>query len=280
MSFYSGRAYSILHPTDFSQASEVAFAHALAIAIRNKADLTLLHIATDKDQEMSWDDFPAVRETLERWGILEPGTRRSDVAKTLGIHIEKRIAVDSDPIKAIVELSNLDSFDLLVMGTSGASSFFIEPPSSLKISQQTRLPTLFVKEGGRACVDLQTGRASLRKVVLAVDHEPSADPAVTRICAMLESLDGVQPEVAVLHVGDESRFPELELPEDVGVAWSRVSRSGSPSAEIAKYAKEIDADLIFMLTSGKRSFWEMLTGSTVQNVLKHAPCPVFTLPVE
>jgi nucleotide-binding universal stress UspA family protein len=35
-----------------------------------------------------------------------------------------------------------------------------------------------------------------------------------------------------------------------------------------------------MLTSGKRSFWEMLTGSTVQNVLKHAPCPVFTLPVE
>jgi hypothetical protein len=36
MSFYSGRAYSILHPTDFSQASEVAFAHALAIATKTR----------------------------------------------------------------------------------------------------------------------------------------------------------------------------------------------------------------------------------------------------
>lgn len=280
MSFYQGRAYSILHPTDFSETSEIAFAHALAIAIRNKADLTLLHVATNKHEEMNWQDFPAIRETLERWGILEPGSRRSDISQQLGIQVDKRIAIDSNPVNAIVELSNMDSFDLLVMGTSGTNNFLIEPPSSLKISQQTRLPTLFIKEGARSCVDLQTGHASLRKVVLAVDHQPSARSAITRISTMLDNLGDKQPEVAVLYVGNESQFPQLDLPAENEIAWSRVCRQGSPSSEITKYAREMDADLIFMVTSGKRSLWDMLAGSTVQNVLKHAPCPVFTLPVE
>lgn len=280
MSFYQGRAYSILHPTDFSETSEIAFAHALAVAIKNKADLTLLHVATNKHEEMNWHDFPAIRETLERWGALEPGSRRSDISQKLGIQVDKRIAVDSNPVHAIVEISNLDSFDLLVMGTSGANNFLIEPPSSLKISQQTRLPTLFVKEGARPCVDLQTGHASLRKVVLAVDHHPSARSALARICTMLHNLGEEGAEVVVLHVGNENQFPELDLPSDGEISWSRASRQGSPSTEITQHAKETDADLIFMVTSGKRSLWDMLTGSTVQNVLKYAPCPVFTLPVE
>jgi nucleotide-binding universal stress UspA family protein len=280
MSFYQGRAYSILHPTDFSETSEIAFAHALAIAIKNKADLTLLHVEADKNKEMDWHEFPAIRETLEHWGQLEPGSRRSDISAKLGIQVDKRIAIDSNPVSAVVELSNVDSFDLLVMGTSGANNFFIEPPTSLKISQQTRLPTLFIVDGARSCVDLGTGQASLQKVVLAVDHQPSARPGLARICAMVHNLAITQPEVHLLHVGSEDNFPDLDLPSDSEITWSKVSRTGTPSTEITHYAKEVNADLIVMVTSGQRSLWDMLTGSTVQNVLKNAPCPVFTLPVE
>jgi nucleotide-binding universal stress UspA family protein len=280
MSFYQGRAYSILHPTDFSETSKIAFAHALAIAIRNKADLTILHVEADKNKEIDWHEFPAIRETLERWGQMEPGSRRSDISTKLGIQVDKRIAIDSNPVNAVVELSNVDSFDLLVMGTSGTNNYFIEPPSSLKISQQTRLPTLFIVEGSRSCVDLATGQASLRKVVLAVDHQPSARPGLARICTMVHNLAIDQPEVHLLHVGSENQFPDVDLPVDSEISWSKVSRTGTPSTEITNYAKEVNADLIVMVTSGQRSLWDMLTGSTVQNVLKHAPCPVFTIPVE
>ena len=34
---------SVFHPSDFSEASEVAFAHALKIALVAKAKLTVLH---------------------------------------------------------------------------------------------------------------------------------------------------------------------------------------------------------------------------------------------
>ena len=38
---------TILHPSDFSEASEVAFAHALKAAFIARARLTLLHVSPD-----------------------------------------------------------------------------------------------------------------------------------------------------------------------------------------------------------------------------------------
>jgi nucleotide-binding universal stress UspA family protein len=57
---------SVLHPSDFTAASENAFAHALAIALLRKTELTILHTG---DSPEDWRKFPAVRSTLERWGM-------------------------------------------------------------------------------------------------------------------------------------------------------------------------------------------------------------------
>lgn len=280
MSFYQGKAYSILHPTDFSETSEIAFAHALAIAINNKADLTIVHVAPDKETEVDWQDFPSVRKSLERWGILEPGARKSEVESLTGIHVKKIVAVDQNAVDAIVGLTAVDSFDLLVMGTrgSGASSIFNKPSSSVTVAQKVQLPTLFVTEGAHSCVDLQTGSASLGKVLVAVDHEPSAKGAVSRVLTMLQNLGSRDSQVTLLHVGKEDNFPKLDLPSDENIKWSRIVRQGSAATEITKQAEEMDADLIVMVTSGRRQLWDIIAGSTVQNVLTSAPCPVFTLP--
>lgn len=280
MSFYHGRAYSVLHPTDFSEASAVAFAHALAIASRNKADLTILHVTPSEQHDVDWHAFPSVRTTLEQWGILEPGSHRRDVEDQVGIRVQKQIAVGKNAVDAVVGLTEMDSFDLLVMGTQGNSHsvVFSKPTSSVQIAQRVQLPTLFVTAGGRSCVDLQTGQASLRKVLLAVDHEPQAQPAVDRVVTMLEGIGDRGSEVNLLHVGKEANFPKVDLPSGGDITWSRTVRSGSPSTEIVNQAAEMGADLIVMVTSGKRQLWDMIAGSTVQNVLKNAPCPVFALP--
>ena len=65
---------SVVHPTDFSPASERAFAHALAVAVLRRARLVILHV--DADDRPDWSEFPAVRTILERWGLLEPGSSR------------------------------------------------------------------------------------------------------------------------------------------------------------------------------------------------------------
>lgn len=39
----------VVHPTDFSPASELAFAHALRLAVTSKGRLTLLHVGDGAD---------------------------------------------------------------------------------------------------------------------------------------------------------------------------------------------------------------------------------------
>ena len=61
---------TIFHPSDFSEGSEVAFAHALKIALVAGAELNVLHVS--EGREVAWTDFPRVRAMLERWRVLPP----------------------------------------------------------------------------------------------------------------------------------------------------------------------------------------------------------------
>ena len=55
--------------TDFSEASDEAFAHALALALAYKHHLYLLHVKNPGGVRVS--SFPHVRETLARWGVID-----------------------------------------------------------------------------------------------------------------------------------------------------------------------------------------------------------------
>src|SRR5688500_10807099 len=72
--------YRIFHPTDLSTASEVAFVHALQLALAARGELRIMHVDPDIPQT-DWSGFPQVRDTLERWGLLPPGSSKSDVAR-------------------------------------------------------------------------------------------------------------------------------------------------------------------------------------------------------
>lgn len=90
---------SILHPTDFSEGSRVAFHHALRAALTARSRLTLLHVSPGTVSE--WADFPGVRETLERWGLLPKDSPRSAVPQ-LGTDVRKAVAQENDPVKAVL----------------------------------------------------------------------------------------------------------------------------------------------------------------------------------
>jgi nucleotide-binding universal stress UspA family protein len=50
----------LLHPSDFSEASLVAFAHALKVALISKSKFVLIHVSDSG--KMDWTKFPGVRE--------------------------------------------------------------------------------------------------------------------------------------------------------------------------------------------------------------------------
>jgi len=94
----------IVHPSDFSQSSRVAFCHALKIAIESGAELEIVHVQRHRighEKDVHWSDFPGIRATLERWKILPAGARVDEVAKT-GLRVRKILHAESDPLDALV----------------------------------------------------------------------------------------------------------------------------------------------------------------------------------
>ena len=107
---------SILHPSDLSEASERAFAHALAIALVRQAQLSILHVGP---VENSWGSMPAVRGTLERWGLLDPDSPRYAVFQKLGIRVDKLAVRSRSPVATILEQLEERPTDLIVLATEG-----------------------------------------------------------------------------------------------------------------------------------------------------------------
>ena len=107
--------WNIFYPSDFSPASEVAFAHALKVALLAQAELTILHVAP-QSKDVQWTDFPGVRRTLERWGILPPGSARENVAEK-GMNVTKIVHLHTDPVQAILAYLAEHPTNLIVLAT-------------------------------------------------------------------------------------------------------------------------------------------------------------------
>ena len=71
---------TIFHPTDFSITSDVAFSHALKIALVNNAKLSLMHVS-HKSREDVMDEFPKIRESLKVWGVINENHSENDMMK-------------------------------------------------------------------------------------------------------------------------------------------------------------------------------------------------------
>src|SRR5678809_427966 len=90
--------FRILHPSDFSRLSQIAFAHALKIALLSHAELEIVHVQEHKlgnEKDVHWTDFPGVRATLARWKILPADAQPEDVAK-LGLRVKKVLSSETD----------------------------------------------------------------------------------------------------------------------------------------------------------------------------------------
>jgi len=53
---------------------------------------------------------------------------------------------------------------------------------------------------------------------------------------------------------------------------------GKPAEEVVTYAEEVGAEMIVMATHGHSGIEHVLLGSTTEAVLRHAKCPVLSIP--
>lgn len=267
---------SILHPTDFSEESNSAFVHALAVAVIRQAELTLLHAGSEPLEGEEWEQFPKVRETLEGWNLLEPGSQPADVFPKLGFRINK-IDAPGRPVEAAMEFLEDAPADLLVLATSGRDGLarFFRPSTAEQIAAAAGIKTLFVTRESRGFVTSQ-GDIHLRRILVPVAEAPDARPALLYAARSTILAAGEPVELIAFHVGE--RMPDLALPEAENCSWKTVVRSGGVVDEIAKAAHDLDASVIFMSTDGRNTLAEYTRGSHTEQVVRRAPCPVIAIP--
>ncbi|HMK22119.1 MAG TPA: universal stress protein [Terriglobales bacterium] len=272
------RVESIFHPSDFSEASEVAFVHALKIALVAEAKLTILHVSANPNTE--WQDFPGVREALARWGLIPKNSPRGAVGQ-LGIKVEKVIAPNKNPVKACLRFLEMHPVDLIVLAVHQREGHmrWLAKSVGKPVARKAGQMTLFIPYGVEGFVCRQSGSISLRNILIPVTSEPRPQPGLEATVRLIRNLKLPPGLVTLLHVGPPAEMPSVTLPDDTDWTWQRAAKTGEPADTILQAATEFRADLIVMTTQGPQGFLDGLRGSVSEHVLRKARCAVANLPV-
>lgn len=265
---------TIIHPTDFSDASMDAFAHALRIALAAKSKFYLLHVASG-DDDRSWDSFPHVRRALSDWGRMDEQAPPSAVAERLGMKVAKVRLDAADPVQAVRAFIDEHPSELIVLATEGRKGMprWLHGSVAEKLSRSAKVMTLFISSNSRGFVDQQSGAIHLNRILVPVDHKPSPANALAAIQSFAGLLNAQDAEVKLLHVGASPP----EIPSSTGTHIE--TRAGEPVEVIVDTAQSSEADLIALPTAGHHGFLDALRGSTTERVLRDTPCALLAIPV-
>jgi nucleotide-binding universal stress UspA family protein len=275
---------SVFHPTDFSDESENAFAHALAISVIRKTKLTILHAGDKYLAGNEWTQFPAVRKTLESWYVLPEGSAKEDI-KELGIDVQKVDEADRDPVRASMHYLEENPTDVIVLASGGGKILpqWIAPSKAEQLAQKTETLTLFVPKHAKGFVNPSDGNITVRRILIPIDHTPDPTNAIeyaTRMASVMDQLGDGPVDIILLYVGDEQQSPSLTLKEDPRWNYKKEATKGPVVDEIIKRAHEAEVDLIIMMTEGHHGVFDALRGNTTEQVLRKAPCPLLAVPAD
>jgi nucleotide-binding universal stress UspA family protein len=294
--------HRILCPIDFSTASRHALDHALAMAKWYESQLTAYYVA----QAPSFVPQPPIffaepshggaalsdeREIAERelHAMLAP-------AEGLGIQTEVLIEA-GEPARRIVDCAATLPADLIVMGTHGHSGFDRLMLGSVteKVLRRAACPVLTVPPAAvtaakvpytRVLCPIDFSDSSLAAFQFAASIAQESDAQLT----LLNVIDWPPDDELLVEHTDPPGIRELveqrarerldQLLTDDVRTWCKPSVRigyGKPYRHILAVAGEEQTDLIVIGVRGRQPWNMALFGSTTNQVVRSASCPVLTL---
>src|SRR5262249_33109700 len=172
---------SILHPTDFSDLSAAAFAHALRIALATRSKLHLLHVSQyDAAEALA---FPHAQRLLAQWGLSDEDDPPWTIASKLGIEVENIRTKLQEPTQAIGGFLGEHGRGLVVIPAHGRDgvSHWLQGSVAEGVFRRSAIPTLFIAPGARGFVDQVNGDVQLKRVLIPVDFSPPPYRAIDAI---------------------------------------------------------------------------------------------------
>lgn len=281
----------ILCPTDFSEISSRALQHAIALASRFEAQLSLVHVVPSAVSPTGGAYFPATREMRRQAGEELRGFAALAVQALVRVETDLR---EGEPWREIQAAAEQLPADLVVMGTHGRGGFenLLLGSVAERVMRRAPCPVLTVGEAapegapgmfGRilCAADLSESSASTVAFALSLAAEHQAELTLLHVLEGLHLYEDA-PELLPLRRNlEEVARGQLAaaVPPDAR-EWCTVHELvtlGRAHREILRVAVEKQADLIVMGTHGHGPMGRMLFGSTSNSVVRAAHCPVLTV---
>jgi len=290
----------ILCPVDLSDSSRHAITHAVMMAKWYKARITALHVCnpvvvpstdfvvagTPSVALLTEAEVEDVNAHILRWfGSVEP--------------VQIDVVIDNGNVaNRVLDRALSLPADLIVMGTHGAGGFehLVLGSVAEKVLRKATCPVMTVPPQSRT-----TSKVPFKRLLCPVDFSESSLSALQFGFSIAQESDA---ELTILHVfewlpGDEAltnrpiNVPECrrQLEHDIDEKlralvpdsvrdWCRPrtrTAHGKAYREILAAATEENVDLILMGVQGRNALDLMLFGSTTNQVVRRATCPVLTL---
>lgn len=271
---------TVLFPTDLSPEADRALDHAVLIAQRFDARLTLYHAAEVPDPaQPHW----AFAHEHEVWRRAEREARQHLEAEAEKLQVASEVAVErvTSPARALLQRIRQTEPDLTVMATHGRSGVrhLLLGSVTEQVFRHAFRPVLCVREP-------EHGPAlGYRRLLLPTDLSSASRLAFGTAALIARSFEAEVIALFVIPPEGQTRSLPHELPSERSlletirpelepVAVKALIREGSVWDRIARTAREEKADLIVMATRGHDSLSDVLLGSNTDRVVRHAPCPV------
>lgn len=292
---------TILHATDFSDASRPALDHALVWAELFEAKLLLLHVETPRtaDPFLLEKGFPDPPELTERLRTLA----HSEMTTLLEAHAERPLEIRElfrngyHAETEIVEAAREEGADLMVLGTHGrrGASHLLMGSIASEVLRRTPCPALVVPSR------VGSGAVGVRRILVPVDFSAPARRAArfaaelaVKFGATLELLHVIPPLDAVVPmnlggIGSVSIVSELEpvaenelarVGEELGSPTELVRTvwHGPVVPSILNRAAATGAGLLVVGSTGRTGLDRLLLGSVAENVARLSTVPVLVVP--
>lgn len=300
---------SILCPVDFSEFSRHALAHAVVIARWYEATVTVFHAyaAVPPPVLFSSNLGPVPAEPIPsppaheiREAMLGDLKRFADSASTAGAQVRFE-ARPGSAVRAILDEAESLHADFIVLGTHGRGGLdrLVLGSVTEKVLRKASCPVLTVPPPVSA--PAADALVLFKRILCPIDF---SDPSMTALSygvslaqeadaqllllhvieGMPDSMPWTQPNAFIieyLHATEKEALARLQaaIPQEAST-WCRPEEllaTGKPYREILRLARDRDVHLIVMGVHGRNPLDLMVLGSTTNQVVRAATCPVLTL---
>lgn len=290
----------ILYPTDFSSCAEQALDLALFMVKKFNAELFMLHAVVLHQEAMAGENgnFPVADQISQHLSNLAQSKLGllAGPPRDQGIRIHQVEERGFAAAEVILKHAETIEADLIVMGTHGRRGpgrLFLGSVAA-EVVRGSVCPVLTQREKKKG-----PSLDPMRRILVPVDFSEQS-MAGLQFAMELASIGGAR--LQLLHVIETKALPPFYGASTMAEVSDRMERCsieelvrlvgkisgptapyechvelGNTPHVIAQFAKEKGSDLVVIPTHGLTGIKRMILGSTAEQVVRLASCPVLTL---